>query len=63
MELEFSPYCMRYYNDMIWYYYSIVGIPVLFIIALYKLVCDIFSIPHQKGFHNTLLYPFVIKTS
>jgi hypothetical protein len=32
----------RYYNDLIWYFYEVIGIPFEFIIGFYKMYAQLF---------------------
>lgn len=36
--LELSSTSWRYYNELIWYYYSLIGLGPLLALTLYKLV-------------------------
>ena len=44
VELTLNPYTCRYYNDLLWYLYSIIGLIPIMIITIYKLVYYIYII-------------------
>jgi len=41
IELDFSSHSFRYYNDLVWYSYSIISFFPLVLLTFYKLVTQI----------------------
>lgn len=46
---DLNPISFRYYNDLIWYFYGVIGMPFEFIIGFYKMFAHLFNpLLHEK---------------